>query len=169
MTQPSNERLDAAGMASQPEIEKEYVYLRMGNRQKAYKQDHFLKLDAPDHIIPVSFVECAINQFRYDYGLEWIGQLRDVLNSDWNFRMIGAEQNRKWGQSIARLNRNYLEGRDPNDISAADADYLLRMFDHFNKNRSVFEAFRALMKGAKMYFTHFSKIIPYCDNATRHW
>lgn len=156
-------------MSSQPEVPKDYVLLRMANRQKAYKLEHYVRLDAPDHIIPVSFVECCINQFKYDYGMDWISGLRDVLNSPWNFRMIGNPQNSLWGHSIARLNRNYMEIRDPSEISAPDADYLLRMFDHFNKNREAFAPFGAVMKGAKMYFTHFKQLIPYCDNATRHW
>ena len=143
--------------------------LRMGNRQKAYKLEHFVKLDAPDHIIPVSFVECCINQFQYDYGLDWISSLKDILNSPWNFRMIGNKQNSEWGHSIARLNRNYMETRDVSEISGPDTEYLVRMFNHFNTYQEVFAPFKAVMKGAKMYFTHFKLLIPYCDNTTRHW
>jgi hypothetical protein len=93
-------------------------------------------------------------------------ELKEVANQDWNFRMVLKESNRQWGVDISKLNRSFRDGSII-EIDNRTRDYLLRVFNHVNKNIVLIP--QDVRKSIAAYFDHFKLQIPYCNQSTRHW
>jgi hypothetical protein len=56
---------------------------------------------------PYSLVKTILKNDHHKLNDDELKSLKEIINQDWNFRMVLKETNRKWLVNIAKLNRSF--------------------------------------------------------------